>query len=219
MEKINGLENKTGFYLVLEGVDFCGKTTLANKLVEKLKETYGLENVIHKKEPSESGYGLKMRNVLFSDEDLSIEKEIIAAKYMLIDRINNTSEVSQLLRENKIVIQERNFLTALVYNEGSDKDEVKFIQEINKFSLKPDFLALVNVSDTMLDYRIQKSKEERGKLDSYETFEKVMKRKREYFKFEEYINTILPNDNKESFENNIAALLKLIDMNYKLKDL
>ena len=64
-----------------------------------------------------------------------------------------------------------------------------------------------------------KSKEERGKLDSYETFEKVMKRKKEYFKFEEYINTILPNDNKESFENNIAALLKLIDMNYKLKDL
>ena len=43
--------------------------------------------------------------------------------------------------------------------------------------------------------------------------------KKEYFKFEEYINTILPNDNKESFENNIAALLKLIDMNYKLKDL
>ena len=75
-------------------------------------------------------------NVLFSDEDLSIEKEIIAAKYMLLDRINNTSEVSQLLRENKIVVQERNFLTALVYNEGSDKDEVKFIQEINKFSLK-----------------------------------------------------------------------------------
>ena len=27
------------------------------------------------------------------------------------------------------------------------------------------------------------------------------------------------NDNKESFENNIAALLKLIDMYYKLKDL
>ena len=219
MEKINGLENKSGFYLVLEGVDFCGKTTLANKLVEKLKEIYGLENVVHKKEPSNFGYGLKMRNVLFSDEDLSIEKEIIAAKYMLIDRINNTSEVSQLLRENKIVIQERNFLTALVYNEGSDKDEVKFIQEINKFSLKPDFLALVNISDTMLDYRIGKSKEERGKLDSYETFEKVMKRKKEYFKFEEYINTILPNDNKESFENNISALLKLVDMNYKLKDL
>ena len=219
MEKINGLENKTGFYLVLEGVDFSGKTTLANKLVEKLKEIYGLENEVHKKEPSNIGYGLKMRNVLFSDEDLSIEKEIIAAKYMLIDRINNTSEVSQLLRENKIVFQERYFLSALVFNEGSVKDEVKFIQEINKFSLKPDFLALVNISDTMLDYRIGKSKEERGKLDSYETFEKVMKRKKEYFKFEEYINTILPNDNRESFENNIAALLKLVDMNYKLKDL
>ena len=219
MEKINGLENKSGFYLVLEGVDFSGKTTLAIKLVEKLKEIYGAENVVHKKEPSESSYGLKMRNVLFSEDNLSIESEIIAAKYMLADRINNTSEVSHLLRENKIVVQERNFLTALVYNEASNEDEVKYIQELNRLSLKPDFLALVNVSDTMLDYRIQKSKEERGKLDSYETFEKVMKRKKEYFKFEEYINTILPNDNKESFENNISALLKLVDMNYKLKDL
>jgi thymidylate kinase len=203
--------------LVLEGVDFCGKTTLATTLVEKLIEKYGSINVVHKKEPSSFGYGLKMRNVLFSDEDLSIEKEIIAAKYMLLDRINNTSEVSQLLRENKIVVQERNFLTALVYNEGSDKDEVKFIQEINKFSLKPDFLALVNVSDTMLNYRIGKSKEERGKLDSYETFEKVIKRKRDYMNFGDYIDILLPNDNQDCFEDSINALIKIVNENFKGK--
>ena len=88
MRTIDEVKNKTGFYLVLEGVDFCGKTTLATTLVEKLIEKYGSINVVHKKEPSSFGYGLKMRNVLFSDEDLSIEKEIIAAKYMLLDRIN-----------------------------------------------------------------------------------------------------------------------------------
>ena len=215
MQIIDEVKNKTGFYLVLEGVDFSGKTTLAIKLVEKLKEIYGAENVVHKKEPSESSYGLKMRNVLFSEDNLSIESEIIAAKYMLADRINNTSEVSQLLRENKIVVQERNFLTALVYNEASNEDEVKYIQELNRLSLKPDFLALVNVSDTMLDYRIQKSKEERGKLDSYETFEKVIKRKRDYMNFGDYIDILLPNDNKDCFEDSINALIKIVAENFR----
>lgn len=27
------IKNKNGFYLVLEGVDFCGKSTIANELV------------------------------------------------------------------------------------------------------------------------------------------------------------------------------------------
>ena len=48
MRTIDEVKNKTGFYLVLEGVDFCGKTTLATKLVEKLIEKYGSINVVHK---------------------------------------------------------------------------------------------------------------------------------------------------------------------------
>ena len=47
--------------------------------------------------------------------------EIKAAQFMLLDRVENTSAVSQLLRENKIIVQERNFLTALVYNEANLK--------------------------------------------------------------------------------------------------
>ena len=205
--------NRTGFYLVLEGVDFSGKTSLAKELVKKLKEIYGKEIVCHRKEPGNVGYGSKMRDILFND-NLDDEKEVLAAKYMLMDRINNTSEVAQLLRENKIVIQERNFLTALVYNEATYKDEVKFIQEINKLSLKPDLLALVNISDTILDYRIKNAEKERGKLDSYETYEKVSKRKKEYLKFPEYIDVILQNDNKDSFETNISMLVKLTEKYY-----
>lgn len=205
--------NRTGFYLVLEGVDFSGKTSLAKELVKKLEEIYGKEIVFHRKEPGNVGYGSKMRDILFND-NLDDDKEVLAAKYMLMDRINNTSEVAQLLRENKIVIQERNFLTALVYNEATYKDEVKFIQEINKLSLKPDLLALVNISDTILDYRIKNAEKERGKLDSYETYEKVSKRKKEYLKFPEYIDVILQNDNKDSFETNISMLVKLTEKYY-----
>ena len=70
-------------------------------------------------------------DTLFS-KGMTLEKEVLAAQYMLLDRVENTSEVSQLLRENKIIVQERNFLTALVYNEAKDTKEVQFVQEARR---------------------------------------------------------------------------------------
>ena len=206
-------KDKVGFYMVLEGVDFCGKSTLAKKIVEILSGIYGADNVIHKREPSNENYGAKMRATLMSDE-MTEEKEILAAKYMLLDRIENTTLVSGLLRENKIVIQERNFLTALVYNEAADTEDVKFIQEANKLSLKPDYLALITISDCSLSYRLEKAKEERGVLDRYETIEKVTKRNKDYFKYAEYISGVFSNDGKESFESNVKRLINIIRENY-----
>jgi thymidylate kinase len=199
------IKNKNGFYLVLEGVDFCGKSTIANELVKNLSKKYGHSNVVHKKDT--------IKNI-FIDE----EKEKLAAKYMLIDRIDSASEISQLLKENKIVVQERNFLTALVYSEATkkDKDEVKFIIDFLQEIIGPDILALVNISDTMLDYRINKSKENQKEPSNYETFEKAMKRKKEYFKFGDYINIILPNDNKESLEDNLNSLEKIVSEKYQI---
>ena len=214
-EKITNEEKyKSGFYLVLEGVDFAGKSTVAKELVSRLQNIYGADTVIHKREPSNTNYGKKMRDTLFSKE-MTLEKEVLAAQYMLLDRVENTSEVSQLLRENKIIVQERNFLTALVYNEAKDTKEVQFVQEANRLSLKPDCLALLTISDEMLLYRLEKAKEERDSLDSYETYEKVIKRKRDYLSFDEYIDVLLPNDNKECFEVSMNTLIKIVAENFK----
>lgn len=208
--------NKAGFYLVLEGVDFTGKSSLANELVKRLKKKYGDEFVCHRREPSHSNYGLKMREILFSKE-LTQEKEILAAQYMLMDRIDNTSKVSQLLRENKIVIQERNFLTALVYNEAKDANEVKFIQEINKLSLKPDYLALLTISNSELKNRIEKARVERGELDNYETYEKTSFKNQKYITFKEHIDAILRNETNNDFEKNLSFLEDLIGKNYNIE--
>lgn len=213
-EKIKEKTYKSGFYLVIEGVDFTGKSTIATELVKKLQEIYGKDSVIHRREPSNQNYGKKMRDTLFSKE-MTNENEVLAAQYMLLDRIENTSQVSQLLRENKIIVQERNFLTALVYNEAKDTKEVQFVQEANKLSLKPDCLALLTISDEMMLYRLEKAKEERETLDNYETYEKVMKRKRDYMSFGEYIDILLPNNNKECFEVSMNTLIKIVAENFK----
>ena len=213
-EKTKEKTYKTGFYLVIEGVDFTGKSTIATELVKKLQEIYGKDSVVHKREPSNQNYGKKMRDTLHSKE-MTKEKEVLASQYMLLDRVENTSQVSQLLRENKIIVQERNFLTALAYNEAKDTKEVQFVQEANKLSLKPDCLALLTISDEMMLYRLEKAKEERESLDNYETYEKVMKRKRDYMSFGEYIDILLPNDNKECFEVSMNTLIKIVAENFK----
>ena len=205
---------KSGFYLVLEGVDFTGKSTVAKELVKRLQEIYGKDTVIHKREPSNANYGKKMRDVL-NQKVMTEDDEVKAAQFMLLDRVENTSAVSQLLRENKIVIQERNFLTALVYNEAKDTKEVQFIQEANRLSLKPDCLALITISDDILSFRLNGAKEQRGSFDSYETFEKVIKRKRDYMNFGDYIDILLPNDNQDCFEDSINALIKIVAENFK----
>ena len=211
---INEEKYKSGFYLVLEGVDFTGKSTVAKELVKRLQEIYGKDTVIHKREPSNANYGKKMRDVL-NQKVMTEDDEVKAAQFMLLDRVENTSAVSQLLRENKIVIQERNFLTALVYNEAKDTKEVQFIQEANRLSLKPDCLALITISDDILSFRLNGAKEQRGSFDSYETFEKVIKRKRDYMNFGDYIDILLPNDNQDCFEDSINALIKIVAENFK----
>lgn len=203
-------KNKTGIYIVLEGADFCGKSTLANELVSQLKKIYGDEKVVHRREPSSEGYGAKMRETLFSGE-MTTEKEILASQYMLLDRIQNNAIVSGLLREDKIVIQERNFLTALVYNEARDTEEVKFVQLANELTLKPDFLALITVADSTIKYRLEVAKDKGIKLDQYETFEKISQRSKEYFKFCEYIDLVMSNDSEKFLNHNISKIMSMIN--------
>ena len=207
--------NSLGLYLVLEGVDFTGKSTIAKKLVELLSEKYGNYNVSHRREPSYEGYGAKMREILFSGT-MTEEKEIKAAQYMLLDRLENTSQVSELLGQNKIVIQERSFLTALVYNEAGETEEVKFIQEANRMSLKPDHLVLITASDTVIKHRIDKAAEERGTVDDYESWDKISTRKKAYFNFSDYIDEILVNDNNDSMDSILDRLVNYVDQNFNL---
>ncbi len=206
-------KNKAGVYIVLEGADFCGKSTLANELVSQLKKIYGDDKVVHRKEPSNEGYGAKMRKILFSGE-MTTEKEILASQYMLLDRIQNNTIVSGLLREDKIVIQERNFLTALVYNEARDTEEVKFVQLANELTLKPDFLALITVSDSTIKYRLEVAKETRGELDQYETLDKILKRKKDYFGFTEYIDLVMSNDCDKFLNHNVSKIINIIGEKY-----
>lgn len=201
--------NKAGLYIVIEGVDLAGKSTIAKKLVDKLKDTIWAKEVYHTREPSNENYGKQMREVLFSKLELSEADEVKAAQLMLLDRLENISVVSNKLREGAIVIQERNFLTALAYNEAGDTEEVKYVQECNKVTLKPDKLFFIDVNQNTIENRL-KEREKESKLDAYEDLTLIMRRRASYLKYSEYIDQLFANNNNGDDDIIVDAMFKII---------
>lgn len=205
--------NKRGLYIVIEGLDGSGKSSIATKLVEMINKdlpnhfgTTGL-NIHHRREPSHEGNGKRMRDLLMSKEFLHEEDEVTLAQYMLLDRIENTTTITGLLREGHIVIQERNFLTALAYNEAKNTEMVRYIQEINKVSLKPDLLVYIDVDEGILADRLSS----RGdKADAYEKPELLAKRHQGYRDNSVYIDRSYMNNNLADQENILTVLMNYI---------
>lgn len=202
---------KTGIYIVLEGVDLAGKSTIAEKLVNKLKsETSGVE-IYHAREPGHTGYGKEMREVLHSKPILDVEDEVKAAQLMLLDRLENTTTISGKLREGAIVVQERNFLTALAYNEAGDTEEVQFIQKCNKASLKPDVLYFIDINQNTVENRLKERAKE-FKLDAYENLNLIMRRRANYLNFSNYIDVICVNNNDRDKDDIVNSIFKQIKL-------
>jgi dTMP kinase len=125
-------------YITLEGIDGCGKSTLAKDISQEL-------NLKHLYEPSNGEIGQIIRKKLFSKENL----ENLALLY-IADRIENTKNI----KENTIV--ERCFLSTMVYN--SDNIDMSGILDLHK-KLKvriPDVIIYLELDPKVSMQRIDK---------------------------------------------------------------
>lgn len=101
-----------GFYIALEGIDGCGKTTQLAKLTEYF-ESLGRE-VIVTREPRKKGIiGDLVHKVLLGEVNLPS----VSLQYLFsADRAANHQEiVLPALKEGKVVITDRCFWSAIVY--------------------------------------------------------------------------------------------------------
>lgn len=122
-------------FIILEGLDFCGKTTVAKNLTKHL--TYYNIPYVHTREPGGSVVSEKLRTlVLDSNNTISAISELLIFTAARVEHLIST--VIPALKEGKVVICERFLPSSFVYQGvavGKDliqKSYLDYVHPLNK---------------------------------------------------------------------------------------
>ncbi|MEM0378307.1 MAG: dTMP kinase [Thermosphaera sp.] len=132
------LSSKRGRFIVLEGIDGAGKTTIANLLIKELS-ALGFESA-YTYEPTDS---LIVKAV--KGEYNSLRDAYIDALAFALDRlIHVKSIVNPLLEKGVIVVSDRYYYSSIAYQSAMGAP-FEWVVELNKFALKPDLAIYLDI--------------------------------------------------------------------------
>lgn len=164
-----------GFFIVVEGIDGTGKTTLARNISRRL-ESRGFPAVFTF-EPTDGPWGKILRRSFSALGRLTPKEEL---DLFLKDRKEHVIKVvSPSLEQGKIVVCDRYYFSTMAYQgaRGLNPEEIRKTNEI--FAPIPDLVLLLELDP---EAAIQRIRENRGQLpDNFEQLE-YLKRVTRVFK-------------------------------------
>lgn len=161
---------RDGYIYAFEGNEGCGKTTVINKLAQRLTDE-GHE-VLITREPGGSELAEKIRELIMNEENIDDSTELMLFLAARMDHFNKV--ILPALKENKIVLIDRFIDSTLVY-QGMGPNNACNIRMIYKFNqiyfggLYPNtirhsfYLRLNNVQEGL--ERISKNARKTNKFD------------------------------------------------------
>lgn len=154
----------SGRFIVLEGIDGCGKTTQARLLASWL-ERHGVPSLLVR-EPGGTPVGEELRRILLEEGDVHPRTELLlmlAARSALVE-----SRIRPALAEGRVVVADRFDLSTLAYQgygRGLPLDEIRRVNDLATGGLRPDLTVVLEVSPDTADAR---RRAERGADDRIE---------------------------------------------------
>ncbi len=131
---------RKGFFVVLDGIDGCGKTVHSKMLCEQLRVLD--YDVAYTTEPSKSPIGQFIAQKLLRETKVAPQ---IEALLFAADRFHHlTSEIIPMLDANKIVVSDRYVYSSLAY-QGAQGLAPDWIKQINCFAIRPDLALYLDV--------------------------------------------------------------------------
>ncbi|ABN69731.1 thymidylate kinase [Staphylothermus marinus F1] len=132
------MSENNGFFLVLEGIDGAGKTSIAFKLRDFLVEK-GF-NVHYTYEPYNTLYVEALKKKYNEYRDAYLDALTYAADRLVHIR----TEILPYLRRGYIVICDRYYYSSAAY-QSAQGAPIEWVLEINKYALKPDLTIYLDV--------------------------------------------------------------------------
>lgn len=195
-----------GKYIVIEGIDGAGKTTISNILVKELK------NSITIKEPSNSEIGEFIRNSLENKKEF-MKNYIISSLLFFADRIQLKEKIKKLREEYDYIISDRCFLStyayqnALIKNEEEKKIFNKIFNILLQFVEIPDAIIILDVD---VEVALERLKEKKKSI--YEEKEFLKKVLDNYRNFELDLKNVYLVDANRNIEEVKKDVIKIIQL-------
>ncbi len=202
-----------GKFIVFEGSDGSGKTTILNNIKEYLDE-HGYDYVLTR-EPGGTRIAEMVRDILLSNHD----EEMSHRTEALLFAASRAQHVDQIIRPNlekgKLVISDRFYMSSLAYQAYGRELGYDGVMSINEFAIdgiKPDYTIFFNV-DPITVLNRKKKQVEADRLESeedsyhkrvYEGYQKLLEREDD--------NLIIIDARKSIEEVTKASLDKLLEI-------
>lgn len=156
-------EVQPGKLIVFEGIDGTGKSTQIQMLGDTLK-TKGYD-VLVTREPTDGVYGRRIREHFTQRDKISREEEL---ELFIADRRDHVErELNPALKEGKIVLCDRYFLSTVAY-QGANGADPATVLSLNSFAPTPHIALILEVSVATSLHRITQ-----GRKDQLNDFEQA----------------------------------------------
>jgi dTMP kinase len=153
-------------FVVFEGIDGSGKTTimemLANQLLKQEIEIIAL------REPSNSSFGQKIRNLAETHDSIPPEYEL---SLFIEDRKWDVEHnIKPALQAGKVVLLDRYYLSTACYQAVRGFDMQKIIAVNQEFAPIPDITIIIDVEVNTAISRIKRHRQFQSRLFEKESF-------------------------------------------------
>jgi len=193
-----------GFFICVEGLDGCGKTTQTKLLVKMLRRR-GCD-AFYTAEPSRGKIGRFIkRHCLHGEKRVS---SVIEALLFAADRFEHVEDVIvPAIRKGKIVVSDRYVYSSLAY-QGAAGLDLEWIETVNKHAMRPDLAIFVDVEPEVVVKRLKRRKSVMENLQTQRKVQKV------YTKFVEKGELAKINGNRsvgEVADDILRAVLEVLN--------
>lgn len=138
--------HEKGYFISIEGLDGCGKTTQANAL-EKLLRDFGF-NVVRTREPGGCPISEKIRDMLLDVANIGMDGVTEALLYAASRAQHVRQVIKPAVERGDIVLCDRFVDSSVAFQGGGRQLGVKLIQEINAPAIdacKPNVTVLLHI--------------------------------------------------------------------------
>ncbi len=152
------------YFIVIEGIDGAGKSSLARRLHKVLQQTQGDEALLTQEPHADCLVGAEIRAALAGDRPLSPKSLALAFALNRNDHLERI--VEPFLRQpRRIVICDRYVLSSLVY-QARDEISMEDIYRLNGWARMPDLTIMLNVSPMKAYERMRRRENKRDLFEN-----------------------------------------------------